>query len=318
MILQNWSIPKRLKKIFIFLILLSGLANSAFALDDAIIAVVNDELITLKDLRDYIQSSYVSLVAEGQSDEKIKAVMKDMEINGIKNLVEDKLILSKANTLGLQINDKLVKERLETLKSQYPSEKAFLDALVKHGVTLSDVKKKILDQLKIKYVVEHEVRSKIYVHPQEVTEFYKTDSEKFRKNERANLESIYIACKDDPEKARQKAGEALHLVNTEEKDFAETARKFSDTPSIGIVERGSLIPEIEEQIFKLNEGEISGLIETDTGIYIFKLLGKVPSQIAPLKDVKDAIYNFLFDQKFNQKLAAWINDLKKNAYIEIK
>ena len=291
--------------------------HSSFAVEDAVIAVVNDELITLRDLRDYIQSTYVSLVAEGMKDEDIKKIMSDLQANGIDKLIEDKLILSEANKMGMDVREKLINDRIEDVKKKYPSEQAFLDALVQHGVTINDLRKKIIEQLKIKFAVEHEVRSQIFVNPQEVTDYYESHKQEFNKKERVNLESIYIDFGDDKNKARQRAQEALGKLKAGE-DFQTVAKEYSQTPSLGTIERGQILPDVENIVFKLEKNEISNLVTVEKGIYIFKLTGRAQIEMASLKEVKDQVYNQLFQQKFRTKFEEWVKKLKKDAYVEIK
>lgn len=291
--------------------------SSSYALDDAIIAVVNDEVITLKDLRDYIRQTYVSLVAEGVEEQQLKAMMLDLESDGINKLIEDRLILTRAKAIGIDVREQLIDQRLAEIKQRYPSEEVFLDALVKNGANITELRDKILDQLKIKFVVEHEVKSKIFVNPQEVTEFYEQNKDSFQKSERVNLESIYITFLQDKEAARQRAKEALELIG-QGTDFLEVAKQYSDTPSVGVVERGQLQPAIEGAVFNLQENEVSPLMEVDTGIYIFRLKGKIPSETAGIKEVKDQIYKFLFTKKFKDSFTQWLQGLRKNAYIDIK
>ena len=104
----------------------------------------------------------------------------------------------------------------------------------------------------------------------------------------------------------------------EGKNFLEIAKQYSDSPSIGTIERGQLLPTVEEAVFNLTEDQTSSPMEIETGIYIFKLNRKIPSEIASLKEIKEDIYNLIFQQKFKDRLEAWIGKLKKHAYIEIK
>ena len=314
---ENNLSKKQLVIFFLFFLCVPGLCSFSYAMDDAIIAIVNDELITLKDLRDYIHSNYVSLVAEGVQGQKLKDMMQEFEKEGINRLIEDKLILSKAQSLGLEVREKVVDDRFAEIKSKYPSEEIFMEALIKSGGTITDLKDKIRDQLKIQYIVEHEVKSKIYVNPKEVTNFYQDHLDNFMKKEQVDLLSIFIPFDKDKQSAQQKAQEALHLIQ-EGKDFEEMAKQYSQMPSLGTIERGQLLPKVEEAVFSLKEGEVSPIIEVDTGLYIFKLKQKIPAQLAGLNEVKDAINNLIVKKKFSEKLRSWINDLKSHAYVEIK
>ena len=67
---------------------------------DSIIAIVNDDVITLKDLRQYIASIVSQLRIENKSPEEIQQIMGDYEQKGLDKLIEDKLILAAANDKG--------------------------------------------------------------------------------------------------------------------------------------------------------------------------------------------------------------------------
>lgn len=301
---------------FIFAITLA-MPTSGWPVEDAIIAVVNDELITLKDLKDYAQSTYVGLVAQGLSDTQIQEAMEDMETSGINKLIEDKLILSKANLIGIDVREGIIDERVNEVKEKYGSEQFLINALVKNGATITDLRNKIRDQFKTKFIVDHEVKSKIYVNPQEVTHYYEQNKSQFSIEDRVKLESIFIAYGSDKNAALMKAVEAFKGV-VAKRDFNDLIENYSDMPSVGIIERGQLLSVIEETVFNLEMDEISHLVEVENGIYIFKLIGQISSQISKLEDVKDSIYNQLYKKKFKSEFTRWIEGLKEGAYIEIK
>jgi len=302
--------------LFIFVILLAAPTTSA-ALEDAIIAIVNNEVVSLKDLRDYVKSTYVSLVTQGIGEEEIKEIMGDLEKNGVNRLIEDKLILSRANDLGMEVNKNFIDKKIDDVKESYPSEEAFINALIRHGGTLSDMRKKIEDQMKIKFVIDHEVRSKVYVNPQEVTKFYEKHMSDFQKKESVRLDSIYISFGSNKVEARQRVNKALKLIQ-EGRNFNEVAEQFSNAPSIGIIERGQLMLSIEKIVFHLQEDVPSEVVEVESGFYIFKLTGRLPAKVASLKEVKEDITQRIYRSKFREHFDKWLEELKQDAFIEIK
>ncbi len=312
----------RLKTILTALLLacglcLTSLTPTATALEDAILAIVNDELVTLRDLREYVKATYAALVAEGKSQEQIDEVMLDLEINGLKKLIEDKLLLSKANAMGLAVKDRIVDEKIEGLMERYPSEQAFNDALVKNGATMTDVEKKIRDQLKIAFVIENQIKSKIYVNPAEVTEYYNKNIDQFMQKERIEVESIFVPFGEDKNAAKKDISVARIMIENGT-PFDEVAEKYSQASSLGTVERGQLLPEIEKEVFHLKQDEISNIIEVETGFYLFKVTKKYTANLAPLADVENVITTKLYNSKFRERYLAWLEELKQDAYIEIK
>lgn len=303
--------------IFFLSLILLGQPQPVMAIGDAIIAIVEDEIITIQDLRDYIHKTYVSLSARGYPQDKLDMIMLDLEINGLDKLIEDKLILNEAKRKSLKANDQVVDRKVAEIIARYPSEQEFIEILIENGATISELKNKISEELKIKYMIENSVQSKIYITPQEITDYYKEHTDKFKKKERVDLLSIFVPLGRDKQKALEKSNRALKLIQNGD-SFEDIAKEYSSTPSIGIVEKGQLLPKIEETIFNLQLGETSRLVKVDNGIFIFKLKEKIPAENASLEEVNSIIRSKLFSLEFAERFQSWIHDLKENAYIEIK
>ena len=304
-------------KIIAFFIFIS-FANTAWALEDTILAVVNDAIITEKDLNDHLSAVYLQLKSEGRSDSDIKEILEDQKMNGIEKLIENKILVDEANQKSMTIRNKTIDSRYEELRKGYPSEEEFLKALASEGLTVTDIRNKITDNLKTRYIIEEEVKSKIFVNPQEVTAFYEQNKNEFQALESVRLESIFISYQKDGGKkdAKRKVSEIFNILKKE--DFTQVAKTHSQAPSVGIIRRGETLSAIENTVFGLKEGEVSKSVETDNGIFIFKLIEKVPPKTLSLEEAKDQIYNLLSQEKFRARYKEWIAKLKAKAYVEIK
>lgn len=295
----------------------SVLAWSANRNSDKIIAVVNDEVITFKDLKDYIASIYSQLRIENSDPFEVDEIMRQYEQKGINQLIEDKLILAASKEKEIMIKDVAIDKKIDEIKGRYPSELVFQTMLDQQGMTISDLRERIADQIRAKFIVDHEVRSKIFVNPQEVTNYYDTHKDDFIRKARVNLDSIFISFDNGLEEARKEAG-LVHAKLKEGKSFAEAVKEHSDLPSVGVIEEGQLKPEIEEKIFNMKADEISDPVEVENGIYIFRFVHKSPRETLSLKEVKENIYNRIFEKKFQDRFDVWIKKLRKKAYVEIR
>ena len=307
----------------LFLLILSWvvLPFPVCAVEDTIVAVVNDDVITLKDYEDYVTSNYHQLQMEGLPASQVQELVDDMKTNGISRLIEEKLILDKANALGIKIDEAAVNQQIDSMKTRYTSDQEFLDALLAEGNTLTDLRSKVRDKIKMKYLINDEIRAKIYVNPQEVTEYYNQHPEYFQKPESRQLESIFIAQQDDKSAAKEKAENIYASVKdllSQGNDFASLAQKYSEAPSIGLIKKGQFLPDIEATVFQLQPKEISPLIETANGYYIFQVKEKLPMEVSSLEEVKKKIYDEIFQIKFQKNFRDWVDELKAKAYIEIK
>jgi len=304
----------------VFLILLLILSSSLpiYAIDDKIIAIVNDDVITFRELHDHLSTAYMELVSSGKSKDEIRKSMEVHQQEGIDKLIERKLLVDEANDKGLIVNKEAVDQRLQELKDYYGSDLRFHEALSKDGMTVTDLINTITNQIKAQSIIDMEIKSKIFINPREVTSYYQEHTEQFFKPERVDLQSIFIPYEDDKDSAIQQADEISKLLKAPGANFSDLAKQHSQAPSIGIIARGQFLPAIESAVFDLAEGEISEPIKTEAGLYILKVMEKYPEQQAPLDEVRDSISNFLFRQKFNERVSVWLDELKSRAYIEIK
>lgn len=294
-----------------------GFCLNSFAAEDKILCVVGDDLITQKDLNEYLALASFELSArfpdKKEFTKKLEAIKKD----ALQQIIDERMILQEAKRQKIKVDEDFIQERLDYISSQYPSKQDFENALVLEGLTLNDVKRKIGLQLTVEQAVDQNVRSKIFVHPKEVTDYYKEHASEFNSPETAKVDSIFIAGDASSQKIQERAQEAMKLLKSGE-ELLSVAQKYSDGPSLGIVRRGQLRKEIEDAIFKLKINENSGPIKTEQGFFIFKLLEIMPSQEMPFSSVKSEVYAVVFQNKFKARFDEWLNTIKKDVYCVIK
>ena len=123
--------------------------------------------------------------------------------------------------------------------------------------------------------------------------------------------------------ARAKAEEALAKLRAGA-DFAEVARAYSDGPTaqtggtLGTLHRGELAPELETAAFTTPVGEVSGIIQTNTGLNIIQVEARKLEPVAPLDEVRDKIKEAILDQKYDAKYKEWVEELKRKAAIQVR
>jgi parvulin-like peptidyl-prolyl isomerase len=293
-------------------------AKTVMALNDQIIAVVDNDVITVKDFQDYMRGLYSQLKIEGRTDAEVQEIISQYQAKGVNQLIEDRLILAEANRQGMKIRPQAVDERLYEIKNRYPSSQEFFAEINREGITVSDIRKKVEDQLKARYLVTKDVRDKIYVNPQEVTDYYTTHPDEFQRQARLYLQSIFVKT-DTPQDddAKKKIEEALKKIRSGE-DFKAVARDYSELPDIGEVPLSSLNQTFRAKTDAMAVGEVSDVLTMPDGFYILKLTGRTAGANLLLQDVKDEIYQKIFETKFKESFRIWIEKLRKKSYVEIK
>ena len=163
-----------------------------------------------------------------------------------------------------------------------------------------------------------EVRDKIFVNPQDVTDYYNNHKFEFNRKPMVNVQSIFVSFdKHGKQEAQSRADEARSRMLAGE-DFDKIFQKYSDSSPVGEVQQGQMVDSIENVIFNLKLEEISDPVEVENGIYVFKAIGISPGKQQTLAEVKDQIYDKLLDDQFQTKFKEWVDKLREKAYVEIK
>jgi peptidyl-prolyl cis-trans isomerase D len=93
---------------------------------------------------------------------------------------------------------------------------------------------------------------------------------------------------------KKKAEEVLKMAQ-EGKDFAELAKQYSEGPTassggdLGFFNKGAMVKQFDETVFKMQPGDIRGVVETVFGFHIIKLEAIRPEVTKSFDDVKDSI-----------------------------
>ena len=83
-------------------------------------------------------------------------------------------------------------------------------------------------------------------------------------------------AKRTKKQAKTRAEMILKKAQAKKADFAQLAKEYSDGPSkvkggyLGKFGRGAMDKGFEEAAFKLNKGQVSGVVETPFGFHIIK------------------------------------------------
>ena len=285
-------------------------AASPLYAQDQIVAIVNNEIITQKDLNDFLNFMTMQLSRQYKDkalEDKINSIKSDL----LNRLIEDRLILQEAKKEKIILDENRVKAKISEIKKQYHSDAEFQAELMKQGLTQADIENKIREQFFMFSIVERKVRGKITVQPDEVTEFYEKNKKDFNSGEERELEAYSL----DNEDLAQSFSYNLRIGKKAE-DLA--ARYPFTVNSLSVHKGEELRSEIEEVVFKLGLNETSGPVKIDDKYYVFRLISITPIKEFSLVQVQNKIHTFLFERKMQEEFARWLDELKKQSYIKIQ
>ncbi|MFY9402159.1 MAG: peptidyl-prolyl cis-trans isomerase [Candidatus Omnitrophota bacterium] len=276
---------------------------------DKIVAIVNQDVVTQKDLTDFLNFMRLQLSREYKGrelEEKIQGMKREL----LSKLIDDLLILQEAKKNNLPIDESKVKTKINEVKKEYPSESIFHAELMKQGLTQADIEKKLKEQFMMFAVIDYKVRSKIIIKPEEVTEFYEKHRQEFNTGESRLVE---VASTESLDTAKKVVNE-LNLG----KSITELALQYPIVVNkININKDSGTKEEIKEVVSKLMLNEVSMPISLGDRYYIFKVIGLTPSVELTLLQAQERIRAILFERKMQEGITNWLAQVKKNSYVKI-
>lgn len=284
-------------------------AVSCLYAQDKVVAVVNNEIITQKELDDFLSFARIQYSRElkgKELEEKVQGAKQDL----LQRLIEDRLILQQAKNDKVTIEPSRIKGRILELKKRYTTDAEFQEDLAKQGLVEADLENKVREQMLMYEVIQEKVRSKISVRPDEVTSFYEQNKREFLAPEERQL--TMIISQDE-----KQAKELSYYLRLGQK-LEELATRYTFTTDTLSAWKGQdLRKEIEDTVFKLGIGEVSEPVKVDQKYYVFKLENIAGSHQLSLVQSQDKIQSYLFEKKLQEALAKWFDELKKRSYIKI-
>jgi peptidyl-prolyl cis-trans isomerase SurA len=293
---------------------------------DGVAAVVNDEVVLTSELMDKARPALARLESQG--------AMRDRETYRILNealsaMISDKLIRQQLRELRLDVSDAEVDAAIEDVKRQKGiDDETLKTAIESEGLSYKEYKEALRTHLLRSKLFAIRVRPRVKITDEDVKNWYTQNVNAASADAGVKLAAIFVPVPRDPkpsdvQEARKKANQAYARAVAGE-DFARLAIEYSEDPSgktggdMGVVKKGTLNPDLDRAVFSLKEGQISEPVETPGAFYIFKAIKVLAGEPKALKDVKEDIFRRLFEEESERQFKLWLEEVKRDAHIEIK
>ena len=269
-----------------------------------------------------------------------------LRLNILHQMIDDEIIMRRAEKLGLLATDEEVDRKYNDFKSPFTQEE-FDQRLKDKKITLADFKRDIRRSITVDKVMNKEVSSKINVTDQDITDYYNAHKGEFNLIEPTyHLAQIMVTPAPNPQahnqndkaqneaEARKKVQMIANRLDSGD-DFATLAMKYSEDPEtsgnggdLGTVQESGLRgtdPATRDAVMKLKPGQYSTIISVVNpstkqalGFRIVKLVSKEPAGQRELSDprVQQALRSQLHDRREQLLKAAYYEVLRDSAKVE--
>jgi peptidyl-prolyl cis-trans isomerase SurA len=255
-----------------------GIAQQRYVLDK-VIAVVGSELVLLSEL----EEQYALL------EEQSGVLPPDARCNVLDNILVAKLLLNQAKLDSVEVLDAEVEDqlnaRIDRIMGYMNNDVTTFENY--YGQTINEVKEQFREDLKNQLLTERmqaQLQSGITITPSEVKVFFSRIPRDSLPYFNAEVEVGEIVHKplvsdeqrklaiDKLESFRKRiveGGEGFAALATRYSDDRGSARAGGD---LGWTKRGVFVPAFEAAAYKLDQGEISPIVESEFGFHLIQLL----------------------------------------------
>lgn len=277
---------------------------------DRVVAVVNDEIITMSDL--------------------LRELQKHTEITDqrlvLESMIDRKLQMVAAKRNGIDVSERELTDGIgDIMKRNNMTAAQFELALAKEGLTLEQYRVELREQMTLSRLFNKYVRSGLAVDDAETRAFYDKNTKQYSLPEEVKVRHLVVAAPekaslDQVKEAQEKAAALMERIRTGE-DFVRLIREYSSSPSakqdgdLGFLQRGQAIPELEEAAKNLKPGEFAGPIRCEDGFHIIRV-EDIRTPVQPFEKVKEEITRTLFEQKMENTYRVFLQTLRSESHIE--
>ena len=296
------------------------------AVPENVAASVNNRPITYSDLDKQYQSQFTSS-AERPSDDQM--MIQKLEV--LRSLIDNEIMLQRAEKLGLMATDSDVEAKLTELKAPFTQEE-FQKQLAARKMSLEDLRAQLKRDLSIQKLFNKEITSHIAISDKDVTGFYNANKSSFSFAEpQVHLAQILVTPNPDPNVRNLKNDKAQNEDQAKKKiemivarihqgeDFGMLAQNFSEDATsapnggdLGFVPESALEkagPEVRKAL-SVSPGQVTPIIHTGEGYRVFKIFSKEPAGQRELSDPR-------VQQNIRETLLNRKDQLLRAAYYEV-
>lgn len=276
-----------LNKYILNIILLFSLVISSSSLKsqivDGIAAIVGDEIILKSEVDQFAQTQALRMrIDPSRNPSRYQSLWRKT----LETMIDQKILLDRAELDSIEVSEKEIEQSLnqqiDGIIQRVGSREKAEEIL---GYPISKLRRNYREEIRKQRLVEKIQQLKfndITVGRREVEEFFSQYADSLPEiNPGVKISHILIEIKAGSNAdsiALNKIDSILTTIKSGE-DFSELASLYSDDTNsalnggeLGFMKRGTLVSEFEEAAYSLSPGDISGIVRTEFGYHIIKLI----------------------------------------------
>lgn len=295
---------------------------------DRIVAIVNDDIISLFDLNKVYRPFEERIKSIGYPPQKEREMLYKVRDDLINQLIDQKLTDQETEKAKISVKEEEIDSAIERIKqANYYSDEQMVEALKREGFTLKEYRERLREQILRTKLVNLEVKSKIVITNEDVQNYYEDHKEEFQGERKYHLRNILLrvprfAGEEEKTEIKDRMEAIRERIEAGE-SFPDMARQYSE---ISLAEEGGdlgffsfedLAPQLRTALEDLEAGEMTPVLDTEQGMQLFwveevkREAGKSLEEATA--EIEEKLYNDIVDERFK----SWLSELRENSHIKI-
>jgi parvulin-like peptidyl-prolyl isomerase len=283
---------------------------------EAIVVRVNDRVVTISDFRERLRQE-LSQVPEPPSGDNLKGFADNL----LASLVEEMVLLERAQEKKVQVEDAAVDSAIQSLRddNNLKDDKAFEQALKSSGMTLPALKERYRQSILLHRVVQGEVKPS-EITEEELRQMYEADKARFAVPAKVELEQLSFevaADGSDRDQVLRRARGLVERVRGGSDLVGEATLAGVEVQELGAIPESDLRPELVEALTPLKDNGLADPIAYPGGYQVIHLVRRIPAGYQPFEEVKESLRRRRSEEMYRQQTRGLVDRLKHNYLVEV-
>lgn len=285
---------------------------------DRIVAVVNHDIITERDIRDMSANIKNTLPESQQSNAD---TLRQIALN---ELIDRKLVLQAAQNRQLTVSDEEIAAFVAQIaRSRGMSVQAVYESLAKDGITQKTLHKTIAENILVDKATKMQMSLSSQVSNEDVQALLQQYPQLTLRKEYLVRQILLKSDDKNQAKVKQQLQKIRKQLEKGE-SFDRLARRYSQDPvsakeggSVGWVMMGVSTPEFDRELASLGIGDVSQPIKSEFGWHIIRLDDVRSHKLSDQESIDNA-RQMLIEQRQPTVYQEWLKQLRSTAYISLR
>jgi peptidyl-prolyl cis-trans isomerase C len=234
----------------------------------------------------------------------------------------ESLVIASPEAEGMVITEQQLDQSIDEVAARYAGRDEFIQDLEANSLDESSLRKALYRELMFDAVMQRVAAKSAEVTDLDIHLFYEMHHDRFEQPETRQARHILITINDDfPENRRdaalQRMQEAVEKLAGRSNRFDEFAKRYSECPTameggkLGEINRGQLYESLDTVLFKMEEGGISEIVESEMGFHVLYCEKVKAAKRVPLSKAEAKIRQILQERQRRNCQKSWLNSLQK-------